>query len=84
MNDELEKNLDIGTEIYSLVIHNKLQDEDKFNESEDYYTNNFLNLSLKNNLIKGMHQKFFQNLNNLNDDFCEKNFQFKIILGIFI
>jgi hypothetical protein len=83
LNDELEKHLEEGAEIYCLVINNKLSEEDNFGETEDFYSNNFLDLSLKNSLIKGLYQRIFDNAKEERASFAEKNHQIKLILGIF-
>lgn len=72
-----------GAEINCLVIRNKLSEEDGFSESEDYYSNNFLDLSLKNSLIKGLHQRSFDYFKSEEGNLNEENLQPKIILGVY-
>lgn len=55
MNEELSQNLKEGRDIYCLVLENKL--ETLYEKDSNFSTNNFLNLSLKNSLIKGLTQK---------------------------
>lgn len=81
LNDELEKHLEEGAEVYCLVINNKLLEEDKFDETEDLFSNNFLDLSLKNSLIKGLHQRIFYNEKFENDSLTDRNPTTNIILG---
>jgi len=69
--------------VYSLIINNKLSTEDNFGEQEDYYSNNFLDLSLKNSLIKGLYQKKFIKENMECSNFNQLTFLSKIILGIY-
>ena len=70
----------VGAEIYCLIVNNKLLQEDSFYETEDFYSNNFLDLSLKNSLIKGLHQKIFtENSDDNNND--EGNFKSNFLLG---
>ena len=56
MNDELDSHLKINSIINCLVVRNKIQDS-KY-KSEDLKTDEFLQLSLKNSLIKNAKQYF--------------------------
>lgn len=84
----MEQNLKIGNEVNCLVIKNLLEEEEikeiKEIKEKDFQSNNFMYLSLKNSLIKGLTQKII-------DPFFKKNFDLKnaesfetnIVLGIF-
>jgi hypothetical protein len=78
----LEQNLNEGADINCLVIGNRIENESKSSEGEELFLNNFLFLSLKNSLIKGLKQKkidpyFKRNKENI----IEQSFETNIILG---
>lgn len=56
LNDDIESQLKIGTLVNCLTVRNKLN-ESKY-KNEDIKNNEFLQLSLKNSLIKGAKQYF--------------------------
>ena len=81
LNEELEQNLKEGAEVNCLVIENKLENEGEIINGNDLQLNNFLNLSLKNSLIKGLTQKVIDPYYKKNENIDEESFETRIILG---
>jgi hypothetical protein len=81
LNEELEQNLKEGAELNCLVIENKLENEGEISNGNDLQLNNFLNLSLKNSLIKGLTQKIIDPYYKRNENTIEESFETRIILG---
>lgn len=70
-----------GADINCLVLDNKLEEENKYHEGKEFQLNNFLHLSLKNSLIKGLVQKPINPYYKRNNCLIEESFETNITLG---